>query len=134
VLEITESVLMKDAETTIGMLKALKNMGVRISMDDFGTGYSSLAYLARLPLNSLKIDRSFVETMGQNTDTMNIVSSIIALAHSMDLRVVAEGVETEEQLRDLRLLRCDELQGYLFSRPLPPAEFQALLASGKKRA
>jgi diguanylate cyclase (GGDEF)-like protein/PAS domain S-box-containing protein len=133
-VEVTESVMMADPTPNIATLRMLRDMGVTVTMDDFGTGYSSLAYLARLPLNSLKIDRSFVETMGQNTDTMNIVSSIIALAHSMDLRVVAEGVETEEQLRDLRLLRCDELQGYLFSRPLPPAEFQALLASGKKLA
>jgi diguanylate cyclase (GGDEF)-like protein/PAS domain S-box-containing protein len=133
-LEVTESMMMADPDASVATLRTLRGLGLTIAMDDYGTGYSSLAYLNRLPLNSVKIDRSFVITMVSNPDTMNIVSSIIALAHSMNLKVVAEGVDAEDQLQYLRLLRCDEIQGFLFSQPLPAAEFAALLRSGKKLA
>lgn len=118
VLEITESVLMKDAETTIGMLKALKNMGVRISMDDFGTGYSSLSYLKRFPIDIVKIDKSFVRDISEDEDDAAIIRLIIALARSLRLTTVAEGVETPEQLAFLRREQCDRFQGYFFSRPV----------------
>jgi diguanylate cyclase (GGDEF)-like protein/PAS domain S-box-containing protein len=121
-LEITESMVMDDVEASIVRLRALRELGVAIAMDDFGTGYSSLAYLAKLPLNSLKIDRSFITTMIDNIDSMTIVSTIISLARALKLKVIAEGVESEEQARLLRLLRCDELQGYLFARPMPADE------------
>ncbi len=118
VLEITESVLMKDAETTIGMLKALKNMGVRISMDDFGTGYSSLSYLKRFPIDIVKIDKSFVRDINEDEDDAAIIRVIIALARSLRLTTVAEGVETPEQLGFLMREQCDRFQGYFFSRPV----------------
>jgi EAL domain-containing protein (putative c-di-GMP-specific phosphodiesterase class I) len=126
-LEITESLLMKDVQTSIRKLSILRGMGITIAMDDFGTGYSSLAYLARLPINSVKIDRSFVNAMTGSPQDMGIVTTILALAHSMNLKVVAEGVETEEQSQLLKLLKCDEAQGFLFSKPLPPTEIEALL-------
>jgi diguanylate cyclase (GGDEF)-like protein len=126
-IEITESVIMDDVAGTIGKLGALRDMGVSIAIDDFGTGYSSLGYLARLPVHSLKIDRSFIVTMADDPDTMTIVAAIISLAHSLSLKVVAEGVETEEQAQVLRLLRCDEMQGYLISRPVPKEQLLALL-------
>ena len=130
-LEVTESMMMAEPDANIATLRTLRDLGITVSMDDFGTGYSSLGYLARLPLNAVKIDRTFIDRMVHNADTMSIVSSIIALAHSMNLRVVAEGVETDEQCRYLRLLRCDEMQGFLFSPALPAAEFAALLKSGR---
>jgi EAL domain-containing protein (putative c-di-GMP-specific phosphodiesterase class I) len=105
-------------------------MGLSIAIDDFGTGYSSLGYLAKLPVHSLKIDRSFIATMADEPDTMTLVSTIISLAHSLRLKVCAEGVETEEQAKVLRLLRCDEMQGYLISRPVPDAELRAMLQAG----
>mgnify|MGYP002619611333 CR=1 FL=1 len=119
-LEITESMLMTDLEGNVARLEAVRDMGVRIAIDDFGTGYSSLSYLARLPVNALKIDRSFVSTMVMTPEHMTIVSTIISLAHSLDLKVIGEGVETEEQAKFLRLLKCNELQGFLISHPLPP--------------
>lgn len=129
-LEVTESSIMKDAALTIEILRGLKEMGIQISIDDFGTGYSSLSYLKRFPIDVLKIDRSFVRDSSTDAGDAAIVMAIITLAHSLNLKVIAEGVETEEQLRLLRLLRCDEMQGYLFSVPLPAEEFkQVLLAS-----
>jgi diguanylate cyclase (GGDEF)-like protein/PAS domain S-box-containing protein len=123
-LELTESSVMKDAEAAIKTLNALKEAGVRVSIDDFGTGYSSLNYLKRFPVHFLKIDQSFVRDATSEPNDAAIVMAIITLAHSLNLKVIAEGVETEEQLRFLRLLRCDEMQGYLLSRPLPAEEFE----------
>jgi diguanylate cyclase (GGDEF)-like protein/PAS domain S-box-containing protein len=126
-LEITESLIMEDIGGSVKKLKALRDMGINIAIDDFGTGYSSLGYLARLPVNLLKIDRSFIITMTQDGDSMAIVSTIISLAHSLGMKVIAEGVETEEQSRFLKLLKCDEMQGYLFSKPLPMDQLTKML-------
>ena len=117
-LEITESLIMEDVRVSIGSLRAIRELGVRIAIDDFGTGFSSLSYLARLPVHTLKIDRSFVIDMVAGPEGLALVSTIINLAHSMKLNVVAEGVETEEQSRLLRLLNCDEVQGYWFGHPV----------------
>jgi diguanylate cyclase (GGDEF)-like protein/PAS domain S-box-containing protein len=116
-LEITESVIMENVEEIIPVLRTIRGLGVEIYVDDFGTGYSSLAYIARLPIHSLKIDRSFVVGMTQNQDSLAIVKSVISLAHSLRLNVVAEGLETEEQAVLLRRLKCDQAQGYLISPP-----------------
>ena len=131
-LEITESLIMHDIEENIEKLKAVRDLGVNIAIDDFGTGYSSLGYLARLPVQSLKIDRLFIDTMQADPDNMSLVSTIISLAHAFRLTVVAEGVETEEQAKVLRLLRCDQMQGYLISRPLPFEAMTALLKQDKQ--
>ncbi len=128
-LEITESVVMEDIQGNIEKLREVRNLGVGIAIDDFGTGYSSLGYLAKLPVEALKIDRSFVRHMLEDQGTMTLVQTIISLAHSLRLRVVAEGVETRDQLRILRLLRCDEMQGYLFSKPVPFDEMTKMLAN-----
>ncbi|WP_137936925.1 EAL domain-containing protein [Chitinivorax sp. B] len=120
-LEITESLLMEDVDTNIDKLEALRKLGVKIMIDDFGTGYSSLSYIARLPVDALKIDRSFVENMTESANSLSIVTSVISLAHSLNFKVIAEGVETEEQAKFLRLLRCDQVQGYLYGRPEPLA-------------
>ncbi|OHE89017.1 MAG: hypothetical protein A3G75_04670 [Verrucomicrobia bacterium RIFCSPLOWO2_12_FULL_64_8] len=127
-LEITESMIMEDIESCIEKLKTIRDLGVGISIDDFGTGHSSLRYLTRLPITALKIDRAFVQHMATNPDDVAIVSTVIALAHNLNLKVIAEGVETEEQSKFLRLLRCDEMQGYLFSKPVPAEQASALLA------
>jgi len=124
-LEITESVIMEDVKHNISTLQAIRAMGVRIAIDDFGTGFSSLSHLARLPVDTLKIDRSFVLGMTATPEGLSLVSTIIDLAHALKLNVVAEGVEDTEQSRLLRLLGCDEMQGFLFSRPVPRAEFEA---------
>ena len=126
-LEITESVVMAEAEKSIEILKNLHNKGVRIAMDDFGTGYSSLSYLRRLPINTIKIDQSFISDMVSSPDDQAIVSSTIYLAHQLGLDVVAEGVETRTQQVLLNDWGCDALQGYLFSKPLPVKEFEQLL-------
>ena len=133
-LELTESMIMEGMEENVHKLQAVRDMGVNVAVDDFGTGYSSLAYLAKLPVNALKIDRTFVDTMTRNSHSMTLVSTIISLAHALDLKVIAEGVESEEQAKVLRLLKCDELQGYLFSKPLAPGEIQDFLASGGTQA
>ena len=118
-VEITESVLMRDAEATASTLKALKDMGVCIAMDDFGTGYSSLSYLKRFPIDTLKIDKSFTQDISGSNDGSSIVSAIAALGRSLDLSLVAEGVETSEQREFLESQQCDRMQGYLLSKPLP---------------
>jgi diguanylate cyclase (GGDEF)-like protein/PAS domain S-box-containing protein len=126
-LEITESLLMQNIEESIRKLRQLREAGASIALDDFGTGHSSLAYLSRLPIDTLKIDRSFIHAMTEDADATSIVSTIISLAQALRLKVVAEGVETEEQARLLRLLRCDQMQGYLFSPPQPKEKIEALL-------
>ena len=126
-LEITESLLMDDIQANISKLQAVRALGISLAIDDFGTGYSSLAYLAKLPVQALKIDRSFVVAMHDDPNAMTLVSTIISLAHSLRLKVIAEGVETEEQAKILRLLRCDEMQGYLVSRPVPAEQLVGLL-------
>ncbi|MBF0143343.1 MAG: EAL domain-containing protein [Magnetococcales bacterium] len=130
-LEITESMVMQDIERVIATLSEFGAMGLHISMDDFGTGYSSLSYLKRLPIHSLKIDRSFVRDLATDPDDAAIVSAIISMARNLHLKVVAEGLETLEQLAFLRQSGCDESQGYHFSRPLPVEAF-TLLLEGKK--
>ena len=124
-LEITESMIMADINQSIDSLQALREMAVRVAIDDFGTGFSSLGYLSKLPVDSLKIDRSFVNDMTQSPKGLSLVSTIVTLAHSLHLKVVAEGVETEEQRGLLKQLRCDEMQGYLYSEPVPAEEFEA---------
>jgi diguanylate cyclase (GGDEF)-like protein/PAS domain S-box-containing protein len=124
-LEITESLIMEDVKHSIVTLQAIRAMGVTIAIDDFGTGFSSLSYLSRLPVDTLKIERSFVIGMTTGPQGLALVSTIINLAHALKIKVVAEGVETEEQSRLLQLLNCDEMQGYLFSKPLPGEIFQA---------
>lgn len=127
-LEITEGMLMENIESNIIKLRAVKDMGVKISLDDFGTGYSSLAYLAKLPIDTLKIDRSFISSMLEDSNSMSLVSTIITLCQSLQLHVIAEGVEVEEQAKILRLLRCSQMQGYLFSKPIPFEDFTELMA------
>lgn len=126
-LEMTESLVMEDVEATIRKLAAIRELGVQLAIDDFGTGYSSLAYLAKLPVQVLKIDRSFIATMMNDPAAMTLVQTIISLAHALRLKVVAEGVEQEEQARYLGLLRCDQIQGHLVSRPIPFDEMARLL-------
>ena len=126
-LEITESLIMEDVKHSIAALKAIREMGVTIAIDDFGTGFSSLSYLAKLPVDTLKIDRAFVIEMTEAPEGLALVSTIITLGHSLKLKVVAEGVETEEQARLLRTLACDEMQGFLFSRPVPRDVFETRL-------
>ena len=129
-IELTESTLMAHVETNAARLAALRGLGIRIAIDDFGTGYSSLQYIARLPLDTLKIDRSFVTGMIDSASDRAIVSSVISLAHELGLTVVAEGVETQAQADALRALDCDEMQGYLFSPPVPAAQVEAWLHGG----
>jgi len=126
-LEITESSAMQNAELTINTLLELKRLGLAISLDDFGTGYSSLNYLKRFPIDRVKLDQSFVRDMTRNPEDAAIVQAVISMAHTLKLVVVAEGVETEDQLAFLRKHRCDEMQGFLFSPPVEPEEFQKLL-------
>ena len=126
-LEITESLIMEDVEVSIQKLKEIRTLGLSVAIDDFGTGYSSLAYLSKLPLATLKIDRAFIVNLLDDPDTATLVQMMITLAHTLKLKVVAEGVETEEQARLLRLLKCDQMQGYLFSKPLPLEALTALL-------
>ncbi|MBS1230124.1 MAG: response regulator receiver modulated diguanylate cyclase/phosphodiesterase with sensor(s) [Proteobacteria bacterium] len=130
-LELTESQLMQDVEGIIALLRRLKAMGVRLSVDDFGTGYSSLAYLKRFPIDCLKVDQAFVRDIIADANDVSITRAIITLAHNLQLKVVAEGVETEGQLGLLIANHCDEVQGYYFSRPLPVDEATALLQTGR---
>jgi len=130
-LEITESTIMENPVTAVVTLQILSDMGVHIAIDDFGTGYSSLSYLKRFPIDSLKIDQSFVRDITSDADDAAIATAVIALAHSMKLLVIAEGVETAEQLEFLRGQRCDQMQGYYFSRPLPAEQIEKLLREGR---
>ncbi|VVQ05392.1 hypothetical protein PS938_02921 [Pseudomonas fluorescens] len=129
-LEITEGVLMQNVETTMTALNRLKTLGVRLAIDDFGTGYSSLSYLRRFPIDVLKIDQSFIRGLSNDTNDAALVSAIISLGRSLDLNVIAEGVETEEQLAFLKAHQCEEGQGYYFSKALPADAFARLLAVG----
>ncbi|MFN7954892.1 MAG: EAL domain-containing protein [bacterium] len=126
-LEITESAMIQNPEAAVATLESLRALGVQVALDDFGTGYSSLNYVGRLPLDTLKIDRTFIMSIAESEDSRSIVTAVVAMAHSLGLRVVAEGVETHEQARVLRRLRCDEIQGYVFSRPVPPDRVAPLL-------
>jgi EAL domain-containing protein (putative c-di-GMP-specific phosphodiesterase class I) len=129
-LEITESVFVDDLHGNIEKLRAARGRGFRIAIDDFGTGYSSLSYLSRMPLDALKIDRSFVNAMADDPQQMSIVTMVISLAHALELKVIAEGVETPTQAQLLRLLRCDEIQGYLVAKPMPAREAEAARSRG----
>jgi EAL domain-containing protein (putative c-di-GMP-specific phosphodiesterase class I) len=130
--ELTESLLMKEPEAAARTLALLKELGVMISVDDFGTGYSSLAYLKRFPIDALKIDHAFVRDITTNREDAAITLAIISLAHSLKLKVVAEGVETEEQLRFLSEHACDEMQGYYFSKPVAPSECETMLRETRR--
>ena len=129
-LEITESVLMQNTDDTVDTLTKIKAMGVRLALDDFGTGYSSLSYLRRFPIDVLKIDQSFVRGLNVNNQDEQLISAIIGLGKSLDLKIIAEGVETVEQLNFLRSQQCEEVQGYLFSRAVPSKDFAQLLQAG----
>ncbi|RMG27771.1 MAG: phosphodiesterase [Gammaproteobacteria bacterium] len=134
VLEVTETMVMQDVESSAELLRSLRYAGFQVAVDDFGTGYSSLGYLKRLPLDELKIDRSFISDLLSDADDLNIVTSVIELAHSMGLRVVAEGVEDRETFELLRELGCDVSQGYYHSPPVPREEFIRMLAESRRRA
>ena len=126
-LELTESALMQREAEAVTILERLRGLGLHLAMDDFGTGYSSLAYLRRFPLDVLKIDKSFVDDLPHQREAMEIAATIIAIGHTLGLKVLAEGVETPEQLAFLQLKGCDRYQGYLTSPPIPAAAFVALL-------
>jgi diguanylate cyclase (GGDEF)-like protein/PAS domain S-box-containing protein len=128
-IELTESIVMQDIDMAVGILNRLKEMGLSLSIDDFGTGYSSLAYLKRFPVDELKIDKSFVNGLGTDLNDSTIVNTIISMAHSMRLKVVAEGVETADQLELLRERSCEEVQGFYFSKPLAPGLFEEMMRS-----
>jgi EAL domain-containing protein (putative c-di-GMP-specific phosphodiesterase class I) len=127
-LEITESIAASDMNRTIQIQNSIRSLGISISIDDFGTGYSSLSYLKKFPIQNLKVDRSFVSDVATNQDDASIVQAIIALGHTLGLKVVAEGVETREQLEFLQDLDCNEYQGYYFHAPMAAEDFSRLLA------
>jgi diguanylate cyclase (GGDEF)-like protein/PAS domain S-box-containing protein len=131
-LEVTESTAMSDVEQSASQLRKLRDMGVHISIDDFGTGYSSLNYLKKLPIERLKIDRSFIQDIVQDSDDRAIIGAVTSMAHKMGIKTVAEGVETEEQLAFLRDSECDEAQGFLFSRPVPPEQLREQVVAGNR--
>jgi EAL domain-containing protein (putative c-di-GMP-specific phosphodiesterase class I) len=131
-IELTESLFMSDVAQAVELMHKMKGLGINLSIDDFGTGYSSLSYLSRFPIDVLKIDRSFVNDISDDVNDAAIVASIIALAHNLKLAVIAEGVETPEQLHYLRHHGCDEMQGYYFSKPLAAGDFEALLRQHKQ--
>jgi EAL domain-containing protein (putative c-di-GMP-specific phosphodiesterase class I) len=126
-LEIVESLVMENFAAAVSVLDGIKQAGVKIAMDDFGTGYSSLSYLTQLPLNSVKIDRSFTRALDAHRQSGGLMEAMLGITRVMNLNVVAEGVETEEQLRMLVAMQCDYVQGYLFSKPVPPDEAGTLL-------
>jgi EAL domain-containing protein (putative c-di-GMP-specific phosphodiesterase class I) len=127
-LEITEGAVLRDEDKIVATLAAIRHMGVEIALDDFGTGYSSLTYLKRFPVDVVKIDRSFVRDLDRDASDAAIVSTVIAMAENLRLKVIAEGVETEGQLAFLREKNCHEFQGYLVSPPVPPSEFERFFA------
>jgi EAL domain-containing protein (putative c-di-GMP-specific phosphodiesterase class I) len=131
-IELTETTVMDHAESSIQILEELSRMGVIVSIDDFGTGYSSMSYLRRFPIDKLKIDRSFINDLTTNTDAASIVKAIISLAHSLRLKVVAEGVETAEQLEQLRELGCDQFQGFHRSPAVLPGEIPKFMARAQE--
>jgi len=133
-IEITESMLMQDLELSIRKLAQLREAGVGIAIDDFGTGYSSLRLLARLPVDTLKIDRSFVQGVAEAPNMLTLVSTIVSLTHAFNMKAVAEGVETEEQLRMLRLIKCDQAQGFLLGRPTPATDVPSVIERLSKAA
>jgi EAL domain-containing protein (putative c-di-GMP-specific phosphodiesterase class I) len=133
-LEITEGLIMEDVKLSTASLKAIRAMGVSVAIDDFGTGFSSLSYLSKLPVDTLKIDRSFVNDMTNTQQGLLLVSTIITLAHSLKLKVVAEGVETAVQSDLLRTLGCDEMQGYFFSKPVPREIFAEIFLTSRLTA
>ena len=124
-LELTETSMMQNAESEIEILASLRKMGLKIAIDDFGTGYSSLGYLKNLPIDSVKLDQSFVKGATTDPDDAALVMAVVTLAHNLRLKVIAEGIETEDQLKFLRLLRCDRGQGYLFGKPAPADPIEA---------
>jgi EAL domain-containing protein (putative c-di-GMP-specific phosphodiesterase class I) len=131
-LELTESMLVQNTEVAIRRLNALKALGVTIAIDDFGTGYSSLSYLQQFPFDILKIDRCFIRNITENANNAAITKAIIEMAKSLNLKLIAEGVETEAELSFVCQHQCDGMQGYLFSRPIPAPEFHQLLMAGKR--
>jgi EAL domain-containing protein (putative c-di-GMP-specific phosphodiesterase class I) len=133
-LELTESMLVQNTEVAIRRLNALKSLGVQIAIDDFGTGYSSLSYLQQFPFDILKIDRCFIRNITDNSNNAAITKAIIEMAKSLDLKLIAEGVETEAELSFVCQQNCDGMQGYLFSRAVPTQEFYQLLTTGKRLA
>jgi EAL domain-containing protein (putative c-di-GMP-specific phosphodiesterase class I) len=132
-LEITESVLMDDADASLKTMQALRSLGIRLAVDDFGTGYSSLSYLQRFPVDTLKIDRSFVNALGRDPQSRAIVQSVVLLAKTLGLDVTGEGVETTAQEAELRFLGCDQGQGFLFARPVPVDVLEAMLSGHRAR-
>jgi EAL domain-containing protein (putative c-di-GMP-specific phosphodiesterase class I) len=132
-IELTETSILEDPHQTINTLNRFKEMGLRVSLDDFGTGYSSLSYLMKLPLDTLKIDQSFIRDLGQNDSGTAIVSAIISMAHSLGLSVIAEGVEEELHINLLRQMKCDILQGYYIAKPLPASEIESLIKYRQQR-
>jgi EAL domain-containing protein (putative c-di-GMP-specific phosphodiesterase class I) len=131
ILEITESMIMENAESIGPIMEQIKDMDIKMHIDDFGTGYSSLRYLHDFPVDALKIDRSFIDGITDSKEKSEIVNAITTLAHSMNMEVVAEGVETEEQLNQVTSLHCEYLQGFLFSKPLESKKAEELLSQGK---
>jgi EAL domain-containing protein (putative c-di-GMP-specific phosphodiesterase class I) len=126
-LEITESVAMEDAEAAVTTLQQLKALGIQLAIDDFGTGYSSLAYLKRFPVDELKIDRAFVSGLGRDSEGASIVNAVTSLGHALNLSIVAEGIETIEEARQVHALGCEVGQGYYFARPMARAEVDVFL-------
>jgi len=128
-LEVTETFLMQDIDHSLSLLHELKSLGIRLALDDFGTGYSSLNYLSRLPVDTLKIDRSFVIDLEESKERYDLVRNVIQMSHDLGMQVVAEGVETQAQFELLQALNCDEVQGYFISPPVSPDKFRVLLES-----
>jgi EAL domain-containing protein (putative c-di-GMP-specific phosphodiesterase class I) len=130
VLEVTESALVEDTEGNVLKLEQLRDMGIRLAIDDFGTGFSSLSYLRQFNLDILKIDKSFIDTLGRDSKGSALVAAMVAMGTSLSMEVVAEGIEDQGQLQDLRTLHCHLGQGYLFAKPVPAADLAALLGAG----